>query len=91
MSELKALGKKSPCHKCDEDCEESDHYAICDEALDNIREKKYHYRQALLEAADELEKDLDGWKNTKFSKTETYGRMRKYVNQLRISAGVEEE
>lgn len=71
MTEFKALGKKPP-----KTCSETD----CIEACYCVEN---HYRQALLEAADEIEK-----RDRRFF---TFPWIEKLVKNLRISAGVDEK
>lgn len=76
MTELKALGKKPP---------EYEDLGICTECYnpDGCDCVEEHYRQVLLEAADEIEK-----RDRRFF---TFPWIEKLVKNLRISAGVEEE
>ena len=53
----KALGKKPPEHECSAYCDKDDD-GICYVKRDEDCAKAYHYRQALIEAADELETRL---------------------------------
>jgi|GEM_PF-4291883 len=80
MTENRHLGKKLPEHEC-YDCD-PDEYWMCPRHLSSLYEKVEHYRQSLLEAAEELDSesnaDLDELRNI----------MRSMAKRLRKSAGV---